>query len=144
MDENAKINKKLPEILTGILLSGGIVQILFFAAAYFYRPFWSSRGTFSAGLWIGVAVAAGLAVHMYRSIGRALAMEQDAAERYMRRVYLIRAAVIFVMAAILWYAKIASVMAAFLGVFCMACGTHLQPVIHLVFSRMDRRQHYND
>ncbi|MCD8346800.1 MAG: hypothetical protein LUD16_02390 [Lachnospiraceae bacterium] len=135
---NAKINEKLSEILAGILLSGGMMQLLFFVAAYFYRQFWSSRVTFSAGLWIGVAVAVALAVHMYRSIGRALEMEQDAAERYMRRVYLIRTVAIFAMAAVIWYTKIASVVAAFLGVFCTAFGTHLQPVIHFILSREDR------
>ncbi|MCD8337864.1 MAG: ATP synthase subunit I [Lachnospiraceae bacterium] len=135
---NAKINEKLSEILAGILLSGGIMQILFFAAAYFYRPFWGSRVPFSAGLWIGVAVSVALAVHMYRSIGRALEMEQDAAERYMRRVYLIRMAVIFAMAAVIWYTKAASVVAAFLGVFCTVFGTHLQPFIHFVSLRINR------
>ncbi|MCD8105548.1 MAG: ATP synthase subunit I [Lachnospiraceae bacterium] len=131
----SKINEKLSEILTGIILSGVMIQILFFAASYFYRPFWSSRVSFSVGLWIGVAVAAALSIHMYRSIDRALEMEPDAGERYMRRVYLIRIIVIVAMAAVIWYTKIASVMAAFLGVFCIIFGGWLQPLLHKIVSR---------
>ncbi|MCC8052198.1 MAG: hypothetical protein LIP10_16420 [Clostridiales bacterium] len=123
-------DEKLSEIVAGILLSGGIIQILFFVVEAFYSQFQSSRASFAAGLWIGVAVAVALALHMYRSIDRALEMEQEEAERYMRRVYLIRAAVIAVMAALLWYTKAGSVMASFLGVFCLAGGTWLQPLIH--------------
>ncbi len=77
-----------------------------------------------------MAVAVALALHMYRSIDRALEMEQEEAERYMRRVYLIRTAAIAVMAALLWYTKAGSVMASFLGVFCLAGGTWLQPLVH--------------
>ncbi|MCD7957027.1 MAG: hypothetical protein LUG93_15025 [Lachnospiraceae bacterium] len=131
----SKINEKLSEILTGIFLSGVTIQILFFAAAYFYRPFWSGRTSFAVGLWIGVAVAAVLSIHMYRSIDHALDMEPDAAESYMRRVYTIRAIVIMVMAAVIWYTGIGYVMASFLGVFCIMFGRWMQPLIHRIVSR---------
>ncbi|MCC8137254.1 MAG: ATP synthase subunit I [Clostridiales bacterium] len=131
----SETDEKLSEIVAGILLSGGIIQVLFFVAEFFYSQFRSSRASFAAGLWIGVAAAVALALHMYRSIDRALEMEQEEAERYMHRVYLIRAAVIVVMAALLWYTKAGSVMASFLGIFCLISGTWLQPLVHKIMSR---------
>ncbi len=131
----SETDEKLSEIVAGILLSGGIIQVLFFVAEFFYSQFRSSRASFAAGLWIGVAAAVALALHMYRSIDRALEMEQEEAEQYMHRVYLIRAAVIVVMAALLWYTKAGSVMASFLGIFCLISGTRLQPLVHKIMSR---------
>lgn len=129
---SSKVKEKLSEILAGIILSGVIIQIIFFIVEYFYHQFRSSRISFAAGLWIGVATSFLLAIHMYRSIDRALEMEQDIAERYMRRVYIIRTAAIAVMAGIIWYTGVGSVMASFLGIFCLAGGNYLQPVVHKI------------
>ncbi|MCD7736585.1 MAG: hypothetical protein LUI07_06435, partial [Lachnospiraceae bacterium] len=117
LEPESGLNKKLSEILAGIIVSGIIIQALFFVVAYFYRQFLSNSASFAAGLWIGVATSSVLAVHTYRSIAHALEMEQDEAERYMHRVYMIRAIVIAAMAGMIWYTRVGSVMASFLGVF---------------------------
>ncbi|MCC8065671.1 MAG: hypothetical protein LIO94_01010 [Clostridiales bacterium] len=132
---DGKINEKLSEILAGILLSGIIIQGLFFIVVYFHRQFRSSEVSFSTGLWIGVATSILLSVHLYRSIDRALEMEQDAAERYMRRVYIIRTVVILLVAGIVWHTKVGYVMAVFLGMLCLKFGSWLQPLVHRIVSQ---------
>lgn len=78
-----QINNTLLELITGIIISAAVVEVLSILVAGFS---WK----FTSGLWIGAATAIGLAAHMYRSIDRALDMQPDDADKYMRRAYLIR------------------------------------------------------
>lgn len=128
---NRKINETLAELLIGIGATGLLIQLV---ALLVSVPNTSLRGTilmFAIGLWIGTATAAGLAVHMYRSIDRALDMYTEDAEKYMRKAYLFRTAAILVMAGIVHYFHTGHVMAFFLGVLCLKFGAFLQPLIHM-------------
>ena len=120
-----QINNTLLELITGIIISAAVVEVLSILVAGFS---WK----FTSGLWIGAATAIGLAAHMYRSIDRALDMQPDDAEKYMRKAYIIRAAAILIVAGIVTYFKLGYVMATFGGVFCLKFGAFLQPVIHRV------------
>ena len=119
-----QINNTLLELITGIIISAAVVEVLSILVAGFS---WK----FTSGLWIGAATAIGLAAHMYRSIDRALDMQPDDADKYMRRAYLIRTAVI------LTFLKLGYVMATFVGVFCLKFGAFLQPLTHRMLHGKD-------
>ena len=68
-----QINNTLLELITGIIISAAVVEVLSILVAGFS---WE----FTSGLWIGAATAIGLAAHMYRSIDRALDMQPDDAD----------------------------------------------------------------
>lgn len=131
---NERINKRISELIAGILASGVFIQIIYGIVVYFYRQFWSGRFSFTRGLWIGVAISVLQALFTYRSIDRALRMEQDEAERYMRRVYAARTLLFIAAAGIVWYTKIGYVMSAFLGMLCLEFGAILQPIVHKIMA----------
>lgn len=118
-------NKTLLELMIGIVVSAALVEALSILIAGFSREF-------TSGLWIGAATAIGLAAHMYRSIARALDMQPDEADKYMRRAYLIRTAAILLAAGAVTFFKLGYVMATFVGVFCLKFGAFLQPLTHRV------------
>ena len=55
-----QINNTLLELITGIIISAAVVEVLSILVAGFS---WK----FTSGLWIGAATAIGLAAHMYRT-----------------------------------------------------------------------------
>ena len=127
---NKKINETLSELICGILVSAFIIQILDLFVTGIYPQFSGLRLLFATGFWIGIIVAAALAVHMYRSIDRALDMQPGDAESYMRKAYLLRTVVILLAAAGVHFLKVGYVMAYFVGVLCLKFGAFLQPLIH--------------
>lgn len=124
-----RVNETLAELLCGILVSGVVVQLADLAAAWIYPQFRELRLLFSIGLWIGVLVAMFLAVHMYRSIDKALDMRPEDAESFMRRVYLFRTAVILLAAAAVKCFNLGYVMAYFVGVLCLNSGAFVQRML---------------
>lgn len=125
-----KINETLAELLTGIVAAGLVIEIVQILICIADPQFAGAKGSFALGLWIGVATALGLAIHMYHSIDRALDMITNDAEGYMRKAYLIRTVVILVAAGLVTYLKLGYVMAYFLGVLCLKFGAFLQPLIN--------------
>ena len=77
---NKKFKRTSAELICGILISGALIQIVDLLVAAAYPQFASMRLLFASGLWIGVAVAIILEVHMYRSIARALDMRPEDAD----------------------------------------------------------------
>ena len=114
-----QINETLLELIVGILLSGAVIEAGCIVITGYSRAF-------TSGLCIGLVLAIGLAAHMYRSIDHALDMQPDDADKYMRRAYLIRTAVILLVAGAVTFLKLGYVMATFVGVFCLKFGALLQ------------------
>jgi hypothetical protein len=133
-----KINETLAELMAGILISGILIQIVELVIAAAYPNIAGKVSSFVLGLWIGIATALAMSVHMYRSIDRALDMEQGDAEKYMRKTYLIRTAAILVVAGLVYYFKLGYVMAAFLGMLCLKFGAFLQPLVHKIWEKFQK------
>lgn len=130
-----RINDTLLELLMGIVAAGVMIQLIQMVISGVYEGMVGSVGTFAAGLWPGIAVGIGLAVHMYVSIDRALDMMQEDAEKYMRKAYLLRTLIIFFAAGIVGYFKFGYIMAFFIGVLCLKFGAFLQPLMHKIRER---------
>lgn len=129
---NRKINDTLLELIAGIVTAGIVIQIIQLIIASVYVQLAGSKGVFAVGFWPGVILGIGLALHMYRSIDRALDMASEDAEKYMRKAYLLRTLSIFAAAGLICYFKFGYVMAFFLGVLCLKFGAFLQPLMHKV------------
>ena len=125
-----KVNDTLTELLAGILVFGIIVQIIEHIVAAVCPDFAGSVPSFVTGLWIGIATAVGLAVHMYHSIEKALGMKSGKAESYMRKTYLIRTLAMVAVAALVYLLDAGYVMASFLGMLSLKFGALLQPLMH--------------
>ena len=134
-----RINETLLELIIGILTAGIMIQIVDILVSAGYPEFAAARFDFALGMWIGVATAAGLAIHMYRSIDRALHMQSGDAENYMRKAYMLRTAAIFLTAGAVTYFKLGYVMAFFLGILCLKFGAFLQPLIHMLRKKIRKQ-----
>ncbi len=135
---NRKINDTLAGLMAGIVASGAVIQVADLAVAEIWPQFADLRADFALGLWIGVATALVLAVHLYRSIDRALDMPPGDAEKYMRKAYMTRTVVILLVAGVTCYFKIGYVMAVFLGMLCLKFGAFLEPLMYKLWERFHK------
>ena len=129
--EKIKIDTTLKELLIGILAAGVLFQL---TIVWFVR----SKSSYSAGLWIGVLLAAFLAWHMWKTIDEALDWGEAGAQKLMRKQSLIRYIVIIVVLAVLMCTEAANPLAAFLGVMTLKVAAYLQPVTHKAISKLRR------
>lgn len=120
--EKTEINETLLELLIGILLFGLLCQL---SIVWFV----TDRTGYSVGLWIGVALAGLSAVHMYRSLDRALDFEASAA-RVIQKNSIIRYVVIVTVLAIIMITEAANPLAAFLGLMGLKVAAYIQPFTH--------------
>lgn len=135
---NKKVDETLSELILGILIMGILIQLADILISVANRIFYHAIPRFAIGFWIGIAVAVGLSVHMYRSIDRALDMYAEDAEKYMRKAYLLRTAAILLAAGAVTYFDIGYVMAYFLGVLCLKFGAFLQPLIRMIRKKIQK------
>lgn len=127
-----KINQTLSELIVGIFVSGLVIQLV--SMIFTGGPDLPFAGSF----WAGVLTAVVLACHMYRSIDRALDMEPDDAQKYMRKTYLVRTVIIFAVAGIVCWIDAEDIIAVFLGILCLKFGAFLQPLLHRILKKDDR------
>lgn len=123
-----KINQTLSEMITGILASGILIQLI---SMIFTGP----DAGFALSFWAGILTAVLLSFHMYRSIDRAVDMLPADAQKYMRKGSLMRSLFIIAVAGLVcWIQRediqAADILAVFLGILCLKFGAFLQPVVH--------------
>ena len=85
---NLKKERSLLELLTGILVSGGV-----FGLAGLLFLFWGkevSIAKYEAGLWMGVVLSLVMAILMWRSLNKAFCLSQKDAAKVMVGSYLTR------------------------------------------------------
>jgi len=124
----AGINKTLIELLTGILLFGIICQII---GAFFVKE----PAPYSSGLWIGIVTAMAAAVHMYRSLDRALDLDADSAGKRIQMQSIIRYVFIVIIMGITMVNGYTNPLAAFLGIMGLKVAAYLQPFTHKLIIR---------
>lgn len=126
-----KMNPTLKELLIGIfvwgLLIGGIA--VWFAA---------SRISFVLSLAVGVAGAAGMALHMCSFIEDSLELAQKDAVRHMRKGTVLRTLAALVLFVLAWRLH-GSVVGVFLGLLTLKLGAYSQPLVHRAVERFCRR-----
>lgn len=126
-----KIDTTLKELLIGIAATGILFQLTIVWLV-------KDKLSYSAGLWLGVLLAAFLAWHMWRTLDEALNLGAAGAEKTMRKQSLLRYVVVVAVLAVLMCTDIANPLAAFLGVMTLKAAAYLQPMTHKAILRLRR------
>lgn len=126
-----KINETLAELLIGILLWGVIWQA---GGVWFVRD----KAGCSLGLWAGILTAGVCAVHMYRSLDRALDLSEKDAQKYMMSRSMMRYGLIIVVLLVLMITEAGNPLCGFLGVMGLKTAAYLQPLLHKVMEKRRR------
>ena len=129
MEEEGKGRKTIPDTLAE-LFAGITASALLFQGVIVWLV--KDRLSYSIGLWIGAALAAGLAWHMWWTLGEAGAQKQ------MRRQSALRFGVVILVLGVLMMTQAANPLAAFLGIMTLKVAAYLQPVTHKVIIRLRR------
>ncbi len=126
-----KKNRTLMELLMGILAVGIVSQLfcLLFFEKYVYN---------AVGLWTGVAVAAGMAVHMQRSIEDGLDLMGDTGVKHMQKASATRMLVACVVMAVVLYYDWGNPLTLLLGVMALKLAAYMQPFMHRVLEKISK------
>lgn len=132
--EGAK--KTLKELLAGILVYGLLLQII---------PVWflADKAVYSRSIWIGIVMAVLMALHMYRTLDRALSNEAGA-QKAVVSAGMLRYAAVIVLLVILEYTGIGNPVAAFFGIMGLKAGAYLQPFVHKAVMKIQNRTISNE
>ncbi len=126
-----RLNKVLPELIGAILLYGIIV---WFAGIWFVED----KFLYSTGVWIGVGLAAGMAIHMAVVIEDAVSMASSQAK--LIAMSLLRYAVVVLVFSCITYFHLGDPIAAFIGVMGLKIAAYVQPFFHKVIMKLLRRE----
>ncbi len=124
----AGVNKTLIELLIGILLFGILCQAAGAVLA-------NQLASYSSGLWIGIVTAMAAAVHMYRSIDKALDLDENSAGKKLQMQSIIRYVGIVMVMGITMVNGFTNPLAAFLGIMGLKVAAYMQPFTHKLIIR---------
>lgn len=128
-----RINKSLPGLVAGIIIYGVLVQ---FIGVWFV----SDKLRYSTGLWFGIAVAIGMAVHLAIVIYDSVAVDgSKAANRRIIMKSALRYIVVVILFFILGYFNLGNLITAFLGVLGLKISAYAQPLLEKVLNKWVRR-----
>ena len=122
-------NRTLMELLMGILAVGIVAQLLclIFLKQHVYH---------AVGLWVGVAVAAGMAIHMQRSIEDGLDLMGDSGVKHMQKASVTRMLVACIVMAAVMYYDWGNPLTLLLGVMTLKLAAYMQPFTHYVLEKI--------
>ena len=129
---NLRKERSLLELLTGILVSGGV-----FGLAGLLFLFWGkgvSIAKYETGLWMGVVLSLILAILMWRSLNKAFCLSEKDAAKVMVGSYLTRYIITGVFLVALHYSGKGYILAGFLGIMSIKTGAYLQPLLHRFYN----------
>lgn len=124
-----KINRTLLEMLTGIVLTGAVCQAV---GAFIVKD----QAFYAKSLWFGILLAMASAVHMYRSLDRALDRGQDASKLIFRS-YLIRYVLIAVILFIIMVTEALNPLIVFMAYMSLKVTAFLQPFTHKLYNKLE-------
>lgn len=128
-----RINPALPELLTGILLYGLVLQL---TGVWFV----DDKLQYSMGLWIGIALAMGMAVNMAVVILDAVDAMASKGTAVRTGLWSVLRYVVAVGAFIgVWYFKAGNLLVMFLGLMGLKVSAYLQPFLHKIILQIQKR-----
>ena len=124
-----RINNILPELILEIIIYGIFLQL---------SGMWlvEDKIGYSIGLWLGIVVAIGMAIHMAIVILDSVDMVIEKKANIHSRVFsLLRYLVVLLLFAIVLYFRIGNVLAMFIGVMGLKVAAYLQPFTHKLLTK---------
>lgn len=129
-----RLNEGLPGLVLGILLYGLIIQ---FVGVWFVEDKWD----YTIGLWYGVVIAIGMAVHMARVIYDAVTFDgEDGAKKRVAAKATLRYIMVATLFGILCYFHFGNLFTAFIGVMGLKISAYLQPLLRRVINKIKGRE----
>lgn len=135
MRETGRGKRKWNETLTELFAGIGITAVLFQVTVVWFVK---DRISYSMGLWIGAALAAAMAFHMWRTLDSTLEMGEAGAQKQMGRQSALRYGAVVLVLTFLMLTEAANPLSAFLGIMTLKVAAYLQPVTHKVIVRLRR------
>lgn len=126
-----KKDNTLLEMLVGIIIWGLLVQIVLFAGFknYLYN---------AIGLWCGIAVAGGMAIHMKRTIEDALDLGGPDVYKKVRGDSSKRMGMAGIVIGIVFFLGIGNPLTVLLGIFSLKISAYAQPCMHKIFQKFQK------
>lgn len=126
-----KKDNTLTELIVGIIFLGVIEQVicLIFLKNYLYN---------AIGLWSGVVIASGMAIHMKRSIEDALDLGEEGAAKHMRKAYALRITVVTVCMGCVIYFRWGNPLTLLAGVLTLKISAYLHPYMHKILTKKSK------
>lgn len=126
-----RLNKVLPELILGILIYGILVQI---------TGVWlvEDKVLYSTGLWIGIALAIGMAIHMAVVIEDAVSL--GSGQGKIITMSLLRYIVVVLVFGVTMYFHLGDPIVTFIGVMGLKIAAYVQPFFHKVILKLQGRE----
>lgn len=125
-----RLNDSLPGLVIGILIYGVIIQ---FTGVWFVED----KLRYSTGLWVGIAIAVGMAIHLAIVIYDSIAVDgSKAANRRIVMKSALRYIVVVILFFILGYFNLGNLITAFLGVLGLKISAYAQPLYMKVSNKL--------
>lgn len=128
-----RINEGLPGLIAGILLYGIVIQ---FTGIWFIED----KAAYSIGLWYGIAIAIGMAIHMAYVIYDAVTFDGEyRAKIRVTAKAIIRYLAVVILFGILSYFNLGNLFTAFIGVMGLKVSAYLQPLLNMAVDKLTGR-----
>ena len=126
-----KKNNTLIEMLGGIILCGLLAQVILLIGFkdYLYN---------AVGLWCGIAVAAGWAIHLKRSIDEVVYLAGEFAEREYRSGAMKRMGIAAIVIGFVFYKGWGNPITVLVGIFSLKISAYTQPCMHKIFQKFQK------
>ena len=123
-----KRNSTLKELITGIMVLGIVFQLalVLFFRQHFYH---------AIGLWVGILLSVGLAIHMQYSIEDGLDLRGEDGVKHMQKAAVLRMVVSCVVVAVVLYYEWGNPLTLLIGIMSLKMAAYLQPITHRIFEK---------
>lgn len=126
-----KNDRTLEELIVGIVILGIIEQIIF--AIAFQNDMYNA-----AGLWSGIFIGIGMAIHMKHSIEDALDLGEDGAAKHIRKTYALRMTIVIIAMGCVIYFDFGNPLTLLAGLIALKISAYLQPHMHKLFLKLKK------
>lgn len=129
-----RLNEALPGLVLGIIIYGILLQV---------TGIWlvDDKLRYSTGLWIGIACALFMAIHMAISIEDAVCIgTEDGAKKKTIASAMFRYVVVLLILVVMCYFNLGMILPAFFGVLGLKFSAYAQPLLQ----RLHRKNDHND
>lgn len=128
-----RINDVLPELVLELFIYGLIVQLV---GVWFVED----KLRYSTGLWIGIAVAVGIAINMAIVIRDTVDLAAEKQAKMRTTLFsVLRYVVVVIAFVVVVYFKLGNAITMFIGVMGLKAAAYFQPFTHKLIRRLIRR-----
>ncbi len=137
MKEKIGGNLTLVELITGVVLFAVVCQMV---GVFFVNDKWD----YSLGLWIGAAMASGMAIHMDYALKKTLLLDPESATKVARKDSMIRYFLVVLILGVIMVLRFANPLSAFLGLMGLKIAAYGQPLIHKLFQKFIKEEKHEN